>query len=76
MSTGLNLKRLCGALVLSVAILCVASSPAAADTATSTHKQKKAKKAAPLGALAFGTDRAGSTDSAGFDRGRASASEI
>jgi hypothetical protein len=54
MSTGLNWKRLCGALALSVAVLCVASPPAAADTATSTHKQKKTKKAAPLAPLPSG----------------------
>ncbi len=57
MSTGLKLGNICGAVMLSVAVLCAGSANASdtAQTQTQTHTKKKSKKAAaPLPTLPSG----------------------
>jgi hypothetical protein len=48
MSTGLKLAKVCGAVVLSVAVLCAVSASAADGVQTHTHKKTKKPVAPPL----------------------------
>lgn len=48
MSTGLKLAKVCGAVVLSVAVLCAGSASAADGVQTHTHKKTKKPVAPPL----------------------------